>query len=154
MKKYLVVSLIVCLSALVVGTALGVHSTGKPKVVTALYDANEFRITLTEMPENATEVLLAHNGSINHIYVVENSEEEEEDLEAFTPVIDAIQGDGFNPLWQEVRVIFTDPASTQQSLGLFSDNDIADANTAGTISLDPQQEVYRCSVLGPKEKGR
>lgn len=154
MKKYLVFLLVVCLSVAVIGTVLAGHSTGKPQVITALYDANEFQITLTEMPENATEALLAHNKSINHIYVVEDSEEDEEDLEAFTPVLDAIQGDGFNPLWQEVRVIFTDPASTQQSLGLFSDNDIADANTAGTISLQPQQEIYRCSVIGPKEKGR
>ncbi len=147
-------SLVVCLSAAVMGTALGVHSTGKPEVITALYDANEFRITLTEMPENATESLLAHNGSINHIFVVENSEEAEEDLAAFTPVIDAIQGDGFNPLWQEARVIFTNPTSTQQSLGLFSDDDITKAAAAGSITLQPQDEVYRCSVLGPKEKGR
>ncbi len=152
MKKCLVLSLVVCLSAAVIGTALASHSTGKPEVIQAYYDEKLFDITLTHMPDNATESLLEHNKSINTIYVVENSEEEEEDLEVFTPVIDAIQGDGFNPLWQEVRVIFTDPASTQQSLGLLSDTAIADANEAGTISLAPQQEIYRCSVIGPKKK--
>ncbi len=149
MKKYLMLALMVCLSAAVIGTALGGSSTGKPKVITAIYDANEFNITLTHMPENATEALLEHNKSINTIYVVENSEEEEEDLEAFTPVLDAIQGDGFNPLWQEVRITFSNPEFPLRQL--FSDTEILADAQAGLISLEAQQEVYRCSVIGPKK---
>ncbi len=151
MKKYLLFAFVVCLGAAAIGTALAGSGTGKPLVISAYYDAKLHDITLTHMPENATESLLQHNKSINTIYVVEGSEPEEEDP-SFIPVIDAIQGDGFNPLWQEVKVIFTDPASTQQSLGLFSDVDIANAVTAGSISLEPQDELYRCSVIGPKKK--
>ena len=147
MKRCLIFALMVCLSATVIGTAVGANSNGPPELITAIYDGEDFTITLTHMPENATASLLEHNKSINNIYVVENSEEEEEDLDAFTPVIDAIQGDGFNPLWQEVRIIF--PGEPFQ---LFSDDEILTAADEGLIQLEPQQEVYRCSVIGPKKK--
>ncbi|MCL5283011.1 MAG: hypothetical protein M1376_24265 [Planctomycetes bacterium] len=149
MKKCLVLALLVCLSGAVIGTAIGGDSKGKPEVIQAYYDGKLFDITLTHMPDNAAAELLEHNKSINTIYVVENSEEEEEDLEAFTPVLDAIQGDGFNPLWQEVRVIFPAGVTPFQ---LFSDDEILSAAEAGSITLEPQDEVYRCSVIGPKKK--
>ena len=63
----------------------------------------------------------------------------------FISVIDAIQGDGFNPLWREFQIIFTDPQAPFQ---LTSDDDIAAAVKAGTISLMKADEIYRCSVIG------
>ena len=64
----------------------------------------------------------------------------------FVSVLDAIQGDGFNPLWQEVQIIFNDRVPPRQ---LTSDTDIAAAEAAGQITLIPTNEVYRCAVIGP-----
>jgi hypothetical protein len=64
----------------------------------------------------------------------------------FTSVLDAIQGDGFNPLWQEVQIVFKTIAPQQ----FFSDNEILAAAAAGKIALMPTTEVYRCSVVGTK----
>jgi hypothetical protein len=62
-------------------------------------------------------------------------------------VLDAIQGDGFNPLWVEVQVVFNEGFTAHQ---FFSDEEIEDAADAGEITLVPTDEVYRCSVIGPK----
>jgi len=66
----------------------------------------------------------------------------------FTSVLDAIQGDGFNPLWREVQITFNAGHTPRQ---LFSDNEVADAAAAGEIRLAPTDEVYRCSVIGPNK---
>jgi hypothetical protein len=67
----------------------------------------------------------------------------------FISVLDAIQGDGFNPLWQEAQITFNPGFTPTQ---FTSDNAILAAasgpNPAITISLT--DEVYRCSVVGPK----
>ena len=60
---------------------------------------------------------------------------------------DAIQGDGFNPLCLEVQIAF-DTIAPQQ---FTSDEDILEAADAGEITLTPTTEVYRCSVIGPKD---
>ena len=58
---------------------------------------------------------------------------------------DAIQGDGFNPLWQEVQISFTAGHTPVQ---LTSDTQIADYATRGIIMLTSTTEIYRCSVVG------
>jgi hypothetical protein len=67
--------------------------------------------------------------------------------EPFLSVIDAIQGDGFNPLWLEIQVHFTAGHTPRQ---LTSDTEIEEAVANGEITLEPTDEVYRCSVIGPK----
>src|SRR5262249_31642030 len=62
----------------------------------------------------------------------------------FTSVLDAIQGDGFNPLWQEVQIVF----KTIRPKQFLSDNNILAAAAAGQIALVPTTEVYRCAVVG------
>jgi hypothetical protein len=64
----------------------------------------------------------------------------------FISVLDAIQGDGFNPLWQEVQISFTSGHTPRQ---LTSDTDILAAAASGEITLSSTTEVYRCSVVGP-----
>jgi len=68
----------------------------------------------------------------------------------FTSVIDALpapgEGPGFNPLWQEVQIVFNTIAPQQFT----SDSDILAAAAAGQISLVPTGEMYRCSVVGQK----
>jgi hypothetical protein len=65
------------------------------------------------------------------------------------PVINAIQGagPGFNPLWNEVHIIFNTVAFKQYT----SDTAILTAAAAGEITLMPTTEVYRCSVIGPSK---
>jgi hypothetical protein len=65
-------------------------------------------------------------------------------------VLNAIQGDGFNPLWQEVNVTVGGPNGTIDPSLLTSDNAILAAAKAGLVTLDFTNEVYRCSVIGQK----
>jgi hypothetical protein len=58
----------------------------------------------------------------------------------FVSVLDAIQGDGFNPLWQEVQIAFNHPATCRQ---LASDTEILSAAAAGQVTLIPTDEMYR-----------
>src|SRR5207253_665822 len=69
----------------------------------AYYDAKLFTINFKEMPANAEKSLISHNGSINFIYQSDQAVDLGFD---FVSVLDAIQGDGFNPLWVEVQITF------------------------------------------------
>src|SRR5262249_31530936 len=107
------------------------------------YDGQQLTINFKEQPSGAEQSLLAHNGSINTIYMCDLCAPKLE----FVSVLDAIQGDGFNPLWQEVQISFT-PGHT--AVQFTSDTDILAAAAAGMIKLAPTTEVYRCSVVGSK----
>ncbi len=120
---------------------------GRATAMPAYYDSALFTINFTELPSGAETALLAHNGSINNIY------EMDPDLpgnQPFIPVLDAIQGDGFNPLWQEVEITFNEGFTPHQ----FFRDDAVLAAAAGSnpeITLTKTTEVYRCAVLGPKK---
>jgi len=87
---------------------------------------------------------IQRNGSINTIYM---SDPGLPGGQPFVSVLDAIQGDGFNPLWEEVQIAFTAGHTPRQ---LLSDNDVLAAAAAGEITLTVTTELYRCSVVGPK----
>src|SRR5262249_32007449 len=97
-----------------------------------------------ELPSGGEAAVLNHNKSINTIYM---SDQAEAAGFMFISVLDAIQGDGFNPLWQEVQITFLTIPIQQFT----SDDDILAAAMAGEIMLSPTTEVYRCSVVGPKK---
>jgi hypothetical protein len=63
-------------------------------------------------------------------------------------VIDAIQGEGFNPLWLQVLIVFNEGFTPHQ---FTSDEEVLAAMAAGEITLVTTDEVYRCSVVGPKK---
>ena len=73
---------------------------GKTTHIPAFYDGNQVTINIFELP--SSETLLASNKSLNTIYVTNDLDEEQD----FAPVIDAIHGDGFNPLWHQVLIVF------------------------------------------------
>jgi hypothetical protein len=110
----------------------------------ALYDGETLTINFKELPSGGEAANLAHNGSINTIYQCDQCEAAGF---MFISVLDAIQGDGFNPLWNEVQITFADGVPFTQ---FQSDNDVAAAAAAGEITLTQTTEVYRCSVVGPK----
>ena|SRR2546430_11338351 len=111
----------------------------------AYYDSQLFTINFKELPPGGEDANLQHNGSINFIFMSDNGLP---GGQPFVSVLDAIQGDGFNPLWQEVQITFN-PGQTP--FQLTSDDQIADAAEAGIISLTATGELYRCSVVGHKK---
>ena len=115
---------------------------GRAGTMPAYYDGHLFTINFAELSANAEIATLRHNHSINAIYMCDACETSL----MFVSVLDAIQGDGFNPLWQEVQIIFNDRVPPRQ---LTSDTEIAAAEAAGQITLIPTNEVYRCAVIGP-----
>jgi len=133
------------LSTLTASLVYAASENGRAGVMPALYDGQQFTINFKELSDTAAESLLAHNGSINVIYM---SDEGLPNNQPFISVIDAIQGDGFNPLWVEVQIHFTAGNTPFQ---LTSDDQINEALAAGIITLEGTGEVYRCSVIGPKK---
>ena len=83
------------LASLAASQATAQSANGSGGDMPALYDGQTFTINFKEMPDGAAAVLLANNTSINIIYV---SEDLLPDGTPFVAVLDAIQGDGFNPL--------------------------------------------------------
>ena len=114
---------------------------GKATHIPAFYDGNQVTINIFEVP--SSETLLASNKSLNTIYVTNDLDEEQD----FAPVIDAIQGDGFNPLWHQVMIVFNAGVAPHQFL---SEEDVLAAADAGEITLVESDEVYICAVVGAK----
>lgn len=147
MRKTMLVFAVAVAAALAVSAAAGAGSmNGSAGQMPAFYDGQLFTINFKEQPSSAEQSLLAHNGSINTIYMCDSCAGEIAGGD-FTSVLDAIQGDGFNPLWQEVQISFTAGHTPVQ---LTSDNQILADAAAGIITLTPTTEVYRCSVVGSK----
>ena len=107
----------------------------------AFYDGELFTVNMFQVPGS----LLGRNPSVNTIYASNDLDEEQD----FMPVIDAIQGDGFNPLWQQVLIVFNAGFTQHQFV---SDTQVlaAAAGANPEITLVVTDEVYRCSVVGPK----
>jgi hypothetical protein len=128
---------------LMLSHAFGGSPNGRAGVMDAFYDGDLFTINFKEQSDKSAQALIAHNKSINFIYM---SDDGLPGGEPFVSVIDAIQGDGFNPLWVEVQIHFTAGHTPRQLTG---DEEIEDAVDAGEITLEVTDEVYRCSVIGP-----
>ncbi len=109
----------------------------------AYYDAVLFTINFKEFSPAAEMKLHEHNTQFNIIYQSDQAVNEGFD---FISVIDAIPGDGFNPIWEEQQIIFSGAP-----FQFFSDDEILAAAAAGTITLVDTEEMYRCSVVGSKK---
>ena len=108
----------------------------------AFYDGQQFTVNMKEMPGHASDATIAHNGSINTIFATNDLDDEQD----FTPVINAIHGDGFNPLWRQVLIHFNDGFTPHQ----FTSDTQVEAAASGPhpeITLTVTDEVYRCSVV-------
>jgi len=105
----------------------------------AYYDDQLFTINFKLLKPD-----LHNNKSFNTIYQCDSCEAAGLD---FISVLDAIQGDGFNPIWEEVQITFNPGFTPVQ---LTSDTDVLAAEAAGEITLTDTEEFYRCSVVGPK----
>ena len=94
----------------------------------AYYDGKPFLINFKELPSGGETAVHDRNGQINIIYQSDQAEELGFD---FVSVLDAIQGDGFNPLWEEWQIVFVDSKPRQ----FFSDDEILAARDSGEIIL-------------------
>lgn len=144
MRK-LVLVLFVVVAVLAAGTVPVFAGSTNPATgqVPAFYDDVLHTINLKLLGQ-ASATLLAHNKSVNHIFM---SDTPLPGGVPFINVIDAIQGDGFNPLWQEVNITFVTIPPQQFT----SDTAILAAADAGQISLTFENRVDRCSVVGEKK---
>ena len=107
------------------------------------YEGDRVTVNMFEVP--ASEALLENNQSINTIYASNDLDDEQD----FLSVIDAIQGEGFNPLWHQVLIVFNRGFTPHQ----FVSEDQVLAAAAGAnpeITLVSTDEVYRCSIVGSK----
>jgi hypothetical protein len=107
------------------------------------YEDKQVTVNMFEVP--SSETLLDHNKSTNTIYASNDLDDEQD----FLSVIDAIQGEGFNPLWHQVLIVFNEGFTPHQ----FVSEDEVLAAAAGAdpeITLVPTDEVYRCSIVGSK----
>lgn len=143
MKSRHIVTLVASL-LLIAASAMAANTNGSAGQMPAYYDGQLFTINLMMLSSNASVSQLQHNHSINIIY---ESDPGLPDNQPFIPVLNAIQGDGFNPIWQEVQIVFNSGFTPHQ---FGSDNDILAAAAAGEITLIPTNDVYRCSVVGSK----
>ena len=108
----------------------------------AFYEDEQITINTFEVP--ASDPILAANPSTNTIYVTNDLD----DPQDFTPVIDAVTGhedERFNPLWEQVLIVFNAGSTPHQ---FTSEDEVLDAAGAGEITLVDTGEVYRCSVVG------
>ena len=117
---------------------------GNASSIPAYYDHQLFTIHFVEFSPAAEQALLKHNNSLNFIF---QSDPGLPGGKPFISVIDAIPGDGFNPIWEEVQIAFTAGHTPRQ---LFSDNEVAAAAASGEITLTLTGEVYWCPVVGQK----
>jgi hypothetical protein len=107
----------------------------------AFYDGDLFTINIYQLNPN----LVGKNPNLNMIFASNDLDQPQE----FIPVINAIQGDGFNPLWRQIFIVFNAGFTPRQ---FFSDVEVEEA-AAGPdpeITLVDSGEVYRCAVVGPK----
>ena len=104
------------------------------------YDAVLRTINLKLMPSGTT--VLAHNSQTNVIW---QSDGGLPGGRPFISVINAIPGDGFNPLWDECQITFNAGHTPRQ---LFSDTEVEAAAASGEITVTDTHELYRCSVFG------
>ena len=132
-----VVGVILLLSA--AASARASNPNGKGGDMPAYYDAQLFTINFKLLKPD-----LHKNPSFNIIYQCDTCEEQGL---TFVSVLDAIQGDGFNPIWEEVQITFNPGNPVQQ---FTSDTDILAAAAQGVITLTDTEEFYRCSVVGHK----
>ncbi len=111
----------------------------------AYYEGELFTVNMKEQSETANAAIIGENQNLNEIYASNDLDEKQD----FIPVINAIQGEGFNPLWHQILIVFNEGFTPHQ----FVSEDEIEAAAAGSnpeITLVETDEVYRCSVVGKK----
>src|SRR5260221_5838102 len=142
-KKYLKLFGAAGLALVLTANTHAASANGAASEIPAYYDHNLFTIQFVEFPPAAEKSLLQHNASLNFIY---QSDAGLPGGQPFISVIDAVPADGFNPIWEEVQITFTQCHTPRQ---LFSDTEVEAAFEPGGITLTFTGEGYWWPVVGP-----
>jgi hypothetical protein len=111
--------------------------------IPAFYEGRLFTINDKELPANASARLIRRGRETNEIFATNDLDDEQD----FAPVIDALPGDAFNPLWRQILIHFNPGVTPHQFV---SADEVEKAALDGAITLEETDEVYRCSVVGAK----
>jgi hypothetical protein len=111
----------------------------------AYYHGTLFTVNMMQLPDDASAAIIARNPTFNEIYATNDLDDEQD----FVAVIDAIQGDGFNPLWRQNLIHFNAGFTPHQ---FTSDDEVLSAASGSNpeITIEPTDEIYRCAVVGKK----
>lgn len=106
------------------------------------YDEELLTVNMMELSDDAAEKILANNQSVNEIYAYADLDDEQ----PFNSIIDAVPGDGMNPLWEQELIVFNPGFTPHQ---FFSDVEVEAAAEGANpeITLVDTEELYRCSVV-------
>jgi hypothetical protein len=134
---------------LVVGTAHSMNVTradgGSPNgaagEMPAFHDGELLTINIFQLPKN----LVGQNPNLNMIFATNDLDTPQE----FIPVIDAIQGQDFLPLWRQFLIEFN-PGFTPRQFTSAAEVEQAASGPDPEITLIDSGETYRCAVVGPK----
>ena len=116
-------------------------SNGAASERPVFYEGRLVTVNMFEVPA-ADGSLLDRNSNVNTIYASNDLDDEQD----FNSVIDAIQGEGFNPLWHQVLIVFN-PGSTPHQFVSEAQVLAAAAGAHPEITLVSTDEVYRCSIV-------
>ena len=117
------------------------NTNGAAGQIPALFNGKSVTINVKQLSDTAAASIIAHNKSLQIIYVTNDLDEKQD----FRPVINAVPGQGFNALWLQVQISFNPGVTPHQ---FTSEADILAAAKAGQITLINTGEVYRDSVVG------
>jgi hypothetical protein len=112
------------------------NTNGSAGIELVYYDSMLVKMNLKEMSSQSATSLIAHNGAINVLY----------EADGFNTVTDAIQGDGYNPIWRVTDIIWNPGFTPHQ----FYRDDAVIAAASGPnpeITLVVTNEVYRCDII-------
>jgi hypothetical protein len=109
----------------------------------AFFDGELFTVNMKELSASAGAAIIGHNASLNEIYATNDLDDEQD----FFPVIDAVPGQAFNPLWHQILIVFN-PGFTPHQFTSEEEVEAAAAGPNPEITLVVTDEVYRCSVVG------
>jgi len=113
--------------------------------IPAFFNGKSFTINVLQLSDTAAASIIAHNKSLNIIYVTNDLD----DPQQFAPVINAVPGQGMNALWLQVKIQFNPGVTPHQ---FTSEAEILAAAQAGQITLVNTGEVYRDSVAGGQSR--
>jgi len=135
---------------LIASTATAQSPNGAAGQMPAFYDGRSLTINLMLLP--AGSVVLSKNKQINLIFM--SDQFQSLTGTPFISVLNAITGEGpgFNPLWQEVQIVFKNPLTGAPTAPqqFTKDDDILMAAAQHQITLVFTLELYRCAVVGPR----
>ena len=120
-------------------------TNGAASQMPAYFEGELFTVNMMQLPDNGGASIIAENQSLNEIYASNDLDEEQD----FVPVINAIQGEGFNPLWHQNLIVFNPGFTPHQFVSEGAIKAAAEGPNP-EITIVVTDEVYRCSVVGRK----